>query len=217
MTHFYLPGPPKHPGSREWIFEGAAESPGLLPALTSPHRQVELFLHIYIYSSSNSLILRRRGAHTCISVAAPCLICPVSLNMNTVFMYSRWWVCPLRSGSAVLTSVTFRETWRRSPPSSRCWSSPWRSTQSQSEKPIKWRCHMSISGSKVASLVMRSCQLTLTSNSSYITECRHWHLVVDWRNNLWQLITVSNVSFVRADSQRASRGSAASSWVWCPR
>lgn len=38
----------EHPGSREWIFTGGAESPGLLPALTSPHRQVELFLHFVL-------------------------------------------------------------------------------------------------------------------------------------------------------------------------
>ncbi len=41
----------KHPGGRERIFKRAAESPGIVPSLTSPHRQVELFLHLLFYSA----------------------------------------------------------------------------------------------------------------------------------------------------------------------
>lgn len=50
-----------------------------------------------------------------------------------LMIYIKLWMTPLLciADSAVLTSVTFRGIWRRSRPSSRCWFSPWRSTQSQ--------------------------------------------------------------------------------------
>lgn len=50
-----LLGPPKHLGSRDWVFKGAAKSPGLILAVTSPHRQVETFLHGF-YKCVNCLI-----------------------------------------------------------------------------------------------------------------------------------------------------------------
>lgn len=92
-------GPPEHPGSRKWMFQGAAESPGLIPALAAPDRQVHLFYTFY------------------------CFILKQTSNISSLLLCF--------ADSAVLTLVTFREIWRRSQPSSRCWFSPWRSTQSQ--------------------------------------------------------------------------------------
>lgn len=41
-------GPPKHSWSRDRIFKGATKCPGLIPALPSSHRQVEILAYILI-------------------------------------------------------------------------------------------------------------------------------------------------------------------------
>lgn len=138
-----LPGPPKHPGSREWIFEGAAESPGLVPALTSPHRQVEWYTHKHVCCNIICPNIRQHvfcNTHRCCISRTYWIIYNTTCMISNIVKIHTWinYECflspplPCFADSAVLISVTFREIWRRSRPSSRCWFSPWRSIQGQS-------------------------------------------------------------------------------------
>lgn len=64
----------------------------------------------------------------------------VELANRVMTMMMSLFLPPLarRAASALLTSATFRGTWRRSPPSSSCWFSPWRSTPSQYSSQIRF-------------------------------------------------------------------------------
>lgn len=56
-------GPTEHPGSRDWIFKGVTESLGFIPSPTSSHRQVELFLHLSLFYSTESDFRGGGNAH----------------------------------------------------------------------------------------------------------------------------------------------------------
>lgn len=58
-----LSGPTEHPGGRDWIFKGVTESLGFIPSPTSSHRQVELFLHLSLFYSTESDFRGGGNAH----------------------------------------------------------------------------------------------------------------------------------------------------------